>query len=473
MTERGSQLPAADSELWSLVEALVEGTATVPERDRLEARLRGESQARHFYVAYLDLHAHLQWRMRGESVSFTRSGQTPLGPTASEASLGSTALPWRRNLGRRFMPSPFSAAFAACLALVVGLLAVALFVRHGVDEGGPPDLPEVPAGSVAVLIDNSETVWDEGMTLPTETGSGLPPGRLKLKAGMADIAFQGGGAVLLEGPADLDVSAADRAFLHRGKLVAQVLRGAQAFQIGTPGVVVTDVGGEYGLFSDESGLTEVHVFEGQVGADPTDRQGERLPGIRLAEKAGARLDVAQRTMNPVPLNKQAFARLRPEIRVADATVRAGRFAAQNFGTQPRLVAKNSIADYTWDSYLRFNLSGLKGEVREAVVRLVPLHVGQPLENAAALVPDNHWGETTLTWENKPPSGPAFARWWIVEGKPVEFNVTRFVQAALAGDKKLSLRIFAPERKRGSSFVQYGSRRSEAGSRPQLLVTTVP
>src|SRR6202040_2040630 len=98
--------------------------------------------------------------------------------------------------------------------------------------------------SVAVLIDNHNTVWEADMTLPTETGSALPPGRLKLKAGVVEVAFHGGGEVLLEGPADFDVRAADRGFLHRGKLTAKAPEGAPAFQVGMPGVMVTDLGGE-------------------------------------------------------------------------------------------------------------------------------------------------------------------------------------------------------------------------------------
>ena len=41
------------------------------------------------------------------------------------------------------------------------------------------------------------------------------------------------------------------------------------------------------------------------------------------------------------------------------------------------------------------------------------------------------------------------------------------------DKKLSLRLFAPNYERGKSFVQYGSRKGDTESRPQLLVTTLP
>jgi ferric-dicitrate binding protein FerR (iron transport regulator) len=453
MSKRPAPLPPADDELWSLVEALVEGSATAAERDRLEARLRAEPAARSFYVAFLDLHAHLQWRTRGEA-SPTRSAE--LG-----ARNAARAPRWRR------------AAFAASLALAAGLL-VAFFVwRHGPEEGEFADLPDAPAGSVAVLIDNSNTVWEKDTDLPTGTGSALPPGRLKLRAGVVEIAFHNGGEVLLEGPADFEVSAADGAFLHRGKLTARVPEGAPAFRVGMPGVVVTDRGGECGLLRDETGRTEVHVFEGEVGASATDGEGDPLPGMRLAEKAGARVDASRRTLTPVPLDEQVFAHLRPEIRVADASVRGGQFAGRNFGTVPQLMVKNSIADYCWDTYLRFDLSGVKGTVRAASVRLVPLRVGRPFDNAAALVPDGRWSETAVTWDSKPSSKPAFARWTVREGEPVEFDVTLLVRAALAGDKRLSLRIFAPAYQRGSAFVQYGSRRGDAEARPQLLLTIEP
>src|SRR5262249_38972491 len=155
----------------------------------------------------------------------------------------------------------------------------------------------------------------------------------------------------LQGPADLDVRAPDCAFLHRGKLTAKVPEGAPPFRVGMPGVVVTDRGGECGLLREESGLTEVHVFAGQVEADPTDRQGEPLPGRRLLERAGARVDAARRTLTPVPLNEGAFALLRPEVRVAEATVRGGQFARRHFGTAAQLLVKHSIPDYSWEAFL--------------------------------------------------------------------------------------------------------------------------
>jgi hypothetical protein len=451
MTESQEHLPAGDEELWALVEAVVTGTATPAERDRLEARLRTEGPARAFYVAYLDLHAHLQWRTRGASA-----------PPARPAPRPRAARPW-----------PSRRVFAALAALAAGLLVAVLAFRHGSDEGESPNLPGAPADSVAVLINNQDTVWEADMALPTETGSALPPGRLKLKAGVVEVAFHGGGEVLLEGPADFDVRGADRGFLHRGKLTAKVSEGAPAFRVGMPGVEVTDLSGECGLLRDNSGCTEVHVFEGEVGADLTDPQGQPVPGKRLAEKIAARVDPARRTITPVPLNEKAFANLRPEIRITDAAVRGGQFAGRNFGTAGQLMVKNSIPDYCWETFLRFDLSGVKAKVTEARVRLVPVRVGQPFDNAAALVADQGWGETTITWDNRPAGGPPFARWTVRQNEPVEFDVTRPVQEALAGNKKLSLRLFAPEYGRGKYFAQYGSRRGDADARPQLLLKTVP
>jgi hypothetical protein len=458
MSASHDKLPTADGEMWSLVEEFVAGTATPAQQERLEARLHAEESARLFYVAYLDLHAALQWRMRGE---------------ARRPSMDHGSLRRRRPV---LLPFPHLSRYTAGagLALAVGvLLAVLVAQQHGSEEAEAPDLPDRPHGSVAVLIDNGNPVWEADMALPRETGAALPPGRVKLKAGVVEIAFHGGGEVLLEGPADFDITAADRGFLHRGKLTAKVPDKALALQVAVPGFVVTDRGGECGLLRDESGPTEVHVFGGRVEAEASDPQGEPAGALCLLESTGARVDPSGRSVTPVPLNEHAFARLRPEVRVIDAAVRGGQYAGQNFGTALQLMVKNSIPDYSWETYLRFDLSGVKGKVSEAKVRLVPVQVGMPIENAAALIADNQWSETAITWETKPPLGPTIATWTAEEGRAVEFEVTRWVRESLTRDKMLSLCIFAPKRKRGKGYVQYGSREGDADARPQLLITTVP
>ena len=60
------RLPPAESELSRLVESMCDGTIVSRERDRLELLLENDRDAQLFYVAYLDLHAQVQWMMRGE-----------------------------------------------------------------------------------------------------------------------------------------------------------------------------------------------------------------------------------------------------------------------------------------------------------------------------------------------------------------------------------------------------------------------
>ncbi|HLJ95872.1 MAG TPA: hypothetical protein VKU02_22030 [Gemmataceae bacterium] len=225
------------------------------------------------------------------------------------------------------------------VVVAAGLLVAVLVLRPRWDEGDAADLLTVPAGSVAVPINNNDTAPERDMALPTETGSTLLPGKLRLRAGVAEIAFHAGGKILLEGPADFDVSAPDWGFLHRGKLTANVPGGTPALRVDTPVVVVTSPGGECGVLRDDWGFTEVHGFSGEVEADPTDRTGGPFPGKRLAENAGARVDDSHLPLTPVPLNEQAFAHLRPVTCVTDAAVRAGQFAVRNFRTVPRLVAR--------------------------------------------------------------------------------------------------------------------------------------
>jgi hypothetical protein len=455
MNPNEASLPLADDDLWSLVEGFVEGTGTQDDCQRLDDRLRAEPESRQFYVAYLDLHAQLQWRTRGEAGQSSPIAQT-------------LAAPRPRTERQRLIWSSLAALGSLTAAVAIAFLL--WLPQHNYEEAETPELPVKPAGAVAVLIDNSAPVWDTETSGPTKSGSYLLPGRLKLKSGVVEIAFDSGGEILLEGPADFDVGAADRGFLHSGKLTAKVSDQGASFFVSMPGAA-TSIEGECGLLLDAAGRAEVHVFSGEVRADPTDARGELLPGGRSIENGGAFIDPALHLVSMVPLNPGPFARLRPDVRVSDSAVRDGSHANENFGAAPHLVVKNSIPGYSWETFLRFDLSGVKGPIRDATVRLVPIKVGQPMENAAAVVPNSDfWSEQVITWDTKPPSGPAFANWTVVEPKPIQLDVTQQVREALMTDSRLALRIFAPIRKRGSAYVQYGSREGSPELRPQLIVT---
>jgi mannose/cellobiose epimerase-like protein (N-acyl-D-glucosamine 2-epimerase family) len=118
---------------------------------------------------------------------------------------------------------------------------------------------------------------------------------------------------------------------------------------------------------------------------------------------------------------------------ADAYVRDGTYATQNFGTTTDLnVKKHSAAGYSRESYLRFNLSDLS-DIETATLRLFGKSTSSTQSVGVGLyaVSNTTWGETSLNWNNRPVSagtpigtktvtGTASGAWYT-------FDVTPYLQ----------------------------------------------
>jgi hypothetical protein len=98
----------------------------------------------------------------------------------------------------------------------------------------------------------------------TEVGSRLAKSEIHLASGVAEIVFDQGTRVILEGPAYFTPQSVHAGFLRSGKLVAQVPPRVESFTIQTPSGVVTNRSAEYGIVVDENGATDLHVFAGDV-----------------------------------------------------------------------------------------------------------------------------------------------------------------------------------------------------------------
>jgi hypothetical protein len=158
--------------------------------------------------------------------------------------------------------------------------------------------------------------------------------------------------------------------------------------------------------------------------------------------------------------------------IADAYVRGGTYAADNFGSDPLLTVKqDSSASFTRRAYLRWDLSSVTGTVYHARVRLMPLNVGtNGLEQGVTLASSNEWSESSVNWNNEPGGGKRFATWIPGANAPVEFVVTPQVLDAFADDKQLSLELFSLRAAGGPGFVDYGARENpDFNSRPQLIL----
>jgi hypothetical protein len=107
---------------------------------------------------------------------------------------------------------------------------------------------------------------------------------------------------------------------------------------------------------------------------------------------------------------------------ADARVEAAA-PTTNFGTQASLV---SDTDPLTHSYLRFSVTGISSSVESARLRLF---VTNGTGNGPALhVTSATWGETTITWNNKPAAGALVENMGAVAvNAVVEYDVTSVVR----------------------------------------------
>jgi hypothetical protein len=95
-------------------------------------------------------------------------------------------------------------------------------------------------------------------------------------SGLAEITYDTGAQVLLQGPVTYQVDSSRSGFLSVGKLAARIEKKAASgrksnpisypplFAVRTPTAVVTDLGTEFGVEVRENGETSSHVFRGSV-----------------------------------------------------------------------------------------------------------------------------------------------------------------------------------------------------------------
>src|SRR5262249_47853778 len=115
---------------------------------------------------------------------------------------------------------------AALAAAVAGAGALGLAFPPGARAPAPPSGAAHAGMEIAAAIKVEDMRWEPGEGATPGEGTVVTSGRLRLASGRLTLAFFSGVALTVEGPADLELRAADRVFCHYGKLRARVPRGA-------------------------------------------------------------------------------------------------------------------------------------------------------------------------------------------------------------------------------------------------------
>jgi len=343
------------TELMELVEALCYKQITPEQTRRLEAIICDDKQARQDYVRYTHMHANLSqlfaavqpspaeaeelkalaaaWLAKEQALS----SDQPIGTSEPVCVYASNATPNPRRGSRlsplglleKLVPSAaqlncwleFSPAVIAALVLIT--LGFAMAKRWG--EPSPVPIADRrvtnDTESFATLQSTAGTIW-RGSESPTALGSRLMPGTLQLLAGVAEIQFDSGARILLEGPATLTLQTAMRGFLETGQLVARVPPQATGFTIETPRAKIIDLGTEFGVRVQPDGDLEVHVFEGTVDLATTEAAASES-FVRLKAGQARHLDAKETaTWQEVAVDEHRFVRKQPPRRVFNTGVDA-------------------------------------------------------------------------------------------------------------------------------------------------------
>jgi ferric-dicitrate binding protein FerR (iron transport regulator) len=246
-------------ELNELCNAVIDDTLTDAQRARLTAWLEASEPARRFYV-----------RALGQSASL----HTYASEMHAEA-------PQRAPARRR----PAKIAWFGGLLAAAAAVAVVFTLRDRPAEVAAA-APR-PAAFVARLSAAKGVTWAAGDAL--QPGAPLRKGQhLDLAAGFAEVTFDSGARVVLEGPTSFIINSAWDSTLRKGTLKASVPPQAVGFRVSNPSVEVTDLGTEFTMIADASGATDVLVLKGEVEAAPHDTAGSDT--ILLKERESRRFE---------------------------------------------------------------------------------------------------------------------------------------------------------------------------------------
>lgn len=271
-------------DLHALCSAVVDGVLTEAERARLETMLTQSETARREYVRIFALSASLH------GYAAEMQADAPEEPRILKFTAEKKG--W------------ITAAVLAAAAVIVFGFWIQIGNKHNTESNSEVVITSDGNESIARLSGIKDCTW---------RGTAVQPGDvlsrdqvLEIISGLAEITFDSGARLVLEGPATLAVRSAWEAELLRGSLKAQVPHEAIGFRLVHSAVNVVDLGTEFTMTADENGEAEVLVLKGAVEATPSHAADVASPNFILNENQGRRF--ARSGVSELRLREQKLAK---------------------------------------------------------------------------------------------------------------------------------------------------------------------
>ena len=288
--------PFDNAELERLAGLSCEDQLTAADIASLETILRASSDARRFYLEYIDQHSNLLSEFgEEEAVSSLPVGRAVRDEhDETHPARGACPTP-RKSLLQWASRNPKGPAVAiAATVLIAALVVMGVTPMKHWMAGDGKKADEKHAATpgkqdfVARLSDWQNDVWLEDTRPPLDDPRLRIGKRLVIESGLIEVTYLTGAKVVIEGPAEfvvggntvgnavpgvperhkgrsLQENAANSGFLRLGSLVARVEdKTAQGFIISTPVGDIEDLGTEFAIHVDKNRGAKLHVFDGSV-----------------------------------------------------------------------------------------------------------------------------------------------------------------------------------------------------------------
>ena len=191
-------------------------------------------------------------------------------------------------------------AFAAAALAAVALVSVTLWSLND-RETATAEGSQSPSSPVARLVSSIDAEWSD---LEPISAALLDAGSFRLDRGTAELEFNRGARVTLQGPSSFELKNADLLHVSSGNLVAKIPEEAIGFTITTDQAEVVDLGTEFGLSVNEVGQTDVHVLDGLVEVVPRNR-ADTAAGVMIAEGQARRFHIHHdESPNAIPVRSR-------------------------------------------------------------------------------------------------------------------------------------------------------------------------
>lgn len=328
-------------ELHRLCGACVDQHISAGDFDALCQWLRRSSDARRFYVEYLDLHARLGRQYRRvplppdfpgtETAMAVATVAAPVVMPAVEPAADPIAASATVSLTEPAAGGPLASSPAELparklefriplswksLAVSIGIVATLFYGSFvflawdltssklgGVAHSFVPEDPSVGSSAetptrhaVATLSGTQDVEWESGAEPAPKVQHDAT---LKIRTGTVQLNLKQGTALTIEGPAEWTVVDGNRVKLQHGKLLATVPHQATGFTVETPTSEIVDLGTRFFVEVTTTGVTNVNVLQGLVDATPLNA---RSATVRLSARQAVRIAPGSRSPESIPYN---------------------------------------------------------------------------------------------------------------------------------------------------------------------------